>query len=193
VRSGGFPRGSGPSLGPFAVSRDVERASENLLGRARQELAAAERDEAAERGVLMGLIDRDRHLRYAMEQASTTIRTTRDVEGLRQMRARLDTLERERHALMASRREQEMAVEQRRDRTRTTRLAVEELEQRAMRLREMVRHTEHQLMMRQRTIAELEGQVLRLLDELPRVRTWHAEAEARLAGLRRDLADLDGS
>ena len=175
------------------MSRDVERALENLLGRARQELAVAERDEAAERGVLMGLIDRDRHLRYAMEQASTTIRTTRDVEGLRQMRARLDTLERERHALMASRREQEMAVEQRRDRTRTTRLAVEELEQRALRLREMVRHTEHQLMMRQRTIAELEGQVLRLLDELPRVRTLHAEAEARLAGLRRELADLDGT
>ena len=175
------------------MSRDVERASENLLGRARQELAAAERDEAAERGVLMGLIDRDRHLRYAMEQASTTIRTTRDVEGLRQMRARLDTLERERHALMASRREQEMTVDQRRDRTRTTRLAVEELEQRALRLREMVRHTEHQLMMRQRTIAELEGHVLRLLDELPRVRTLHAEAEARLAGLRRELADLDGS
>ena len=99
----------------------------------------AERDEAAERGVLMGLIDRDRHLRYAMEQASTTIRTTRDVEGLRQMRGRLDTLERERQAVMASRREQEMTVEQRRDRTRTTRLAVEELEQRAVRLREMVR------------------------------------------------------
>ena len=153
----------------------------------------AERDEAAERGVLMGLIDRDRHLRYAMEQASTTIRTTRDVEGLRQMRARLDALERERHAVMASRREQEMTVEQRRDRTRTTRLAVEELEQRAQRLREMVRHTEHQLMMRQRTIAELEGQVLRLLDELPRVRILHSEAEARLAGLRRELADIDGS
>ncbi len=175
------------------MSRDVERASENLLGHARQELAAAERDEAAERGVLMGLIDRDRHLRYAMEQASTTIRTTRDVEGLRQMRARLDTLERERHAVMASRREQEMTVEQRRDRSRISRLAVEELEQRAMRLREMVRHTEHQLMMRQRTIAELEGHVLRLLDELPRVRTLNAEAEARLAGLRRELADLDGS
>jgi chromosome segregation ATPase len=175
------------------MSRDLAHASEKLLARARQDLAAAERDEAAERGVLLGLIDRDRHLRYAMEQASTTIRTTRDVEGLRQMRARLDTLERERHALMASRREQEMTVEQRRDRTRTTRLAVEELEQRAMRLREMVRHTEHQLMMRQRTIAELEGQVLRLLDELPRVRTLYAEAEARLAGLRRELADLDGS
>ena len=153
----------------------------------------AERDEAGERGVLMGLIDRDRHLRYAMEQASTTIRTTRDVESLRQMRARLDALERERHAVMASRREQEMTVEQRRDRTRTTRLAVEELEQRALRLREMVRHTEHQLMMRQRTIAELEGQVLRLLDELPRVRILHSEAEARLAGLRRELADIDGS
>jgi chromosome segregation ATPase len=175
------------------MSRDVERASENLLGRARQELGGAERDEAAERGVLMGLIDRDRHLRYAMEQASTTIRTTRDVEGLRQLRARLDTLERERHALMANRREQEMTVDQRRDRTRAARLAVEELEQRALRLREMVRHTEHQLMMRQRTIAELEGHVLRLLDELPRVRTLHAEAEARLAGLRRELADIDGS
>ena len=175
------------------MSQDVERASDNLLGRARHELAVAERDEAAERGVLMGLIDRDRHLRYAMEQVSTTIRTTRDVEGLRQMRGRLDTLERERQAVMASRREQEMTVEQRRDRTRTTRLAVEELEQRAVRLREMVRHTEHQLTIRQRTIAELEGHVLRLLDELPRVRALHAEAEARLAGLRRDLAELDGS
>ena len=153
----------------------------------------AEQDEAAERGVLLGLIDRDRHLRYAMEQASTAIRTTRDVESLRQTRARLDTLERERHALVASRREQEMTVDQRRDRTRTTRLAVEELEQRALRLREMVRHTEHQLMMRQRTIAELEGHVLRLLDELPRARTLHAEAETRLAGLRRELADLDGN
>ena len=175
------------------MSRDVERASENLLGRARQELATPERDVAAERGVLLVLIDRDRHLRYAMEQASTTIRTTRDVEGLRQMRGRLDALERERYALMGSRREQELTVDQRRDRTRTARLAVEELEQRAMRLREMVRHTEHQLMMRQRTIAELEGHVLRLLDELPRVRTLHAEAEARLAGLRREIADLDGS
>ena len=141
----------------------------------------------------MGLIDRDRQLRYAMEQASTTIRTIRDVEGLRQMRARLDSLEQERHALMASRREQEMTVDQRRDRTRTARLAVEELEQRALRLRETIRHTEHQQMMRQRTIAELEAHVLRFLDELPRVRTQHAEAEARLAGLRRKLADLDGS
>ena len=83
----------------------VERALDNLLGRARQDLATAEREEAAERGVLMGLIDRDRHLRYAMEQASTTIRTARDVEGIRQMRARLDTLEQERHAVMATRRE----------------------------------------------------------------------------------------
>ena len=57
----------------------------------------------------------------------------------------------------------------------------------------MVRHTEHQLTIRQRTIAELEGHVLRLLDELPRARALHAEAEARLAGLRRDLAELDGS
>ena len=48
-------------------------------------------------------------------------------------------------------------------------------------------------MIRQRTIAELEGHVLRLLDELPRVRALHAEAEARLAGLRRELAELDGS
>jgi chromosome segregation ATPase len=175
------------------MPRNVERASESLLGRARRDLAAAERDEAAERGVLMGLIDRDRHLRYAIEQASTTIRTTRDVEGLRQIRARLDTLERERHALMASRREQELTVDQRRERTRTARLAVEELELRALRLRETIRHSEHQLMMRQRTIAELEGHVMRLLEELPRVRTQHAEAEARLTELHRELADLDGS
>jgi ribosomal protein L29 len=47
-------------------------------------------------------------------------------------------------------------------------------------------------MTRQRTIAELEGHVLRLLDELPRVRAQQAEAEARLAELRRELADLDG-
>src|SRR6185295_14028769 len=118
-----------PSAEPAAVARNDERALDNLLARARHDLAVAERDEAAARGALMGLIDRDRHLRYAMEQASTTIRTTRDVKGLRQTRARLDTLERERHALMARRREQEMTVDQRRDRTRTARLAVEELEQ----------------------------------------------------------------
>ncbi|HWC03916.1 MAG TPA: hypothetical protein VHF87_14260 [Methylomirabilota bacterium] len=161
------------------------------MSRARRELAAAERDEATERGVLMGLVDRDRHLRYALEQASATIRTTRDVEGIRQCRVRLDALERERQALMANRREQEVAVDQRRDRTRTARLAVEELEQRAVRLRETIRHTEHQLMMRQRTIAELEGQVLRLLDELPRARAQHSETETRLAALRDELADLD--
>lgn len=166
---------------------------ETLLGRARLDLAVAERDEAAERGALMSLIDRDRHLRYAMEQTSVTVRTTRDADGLRHMRARLDALEQERHTLLATRREQEMTVDQRRDRTRTARLAVEELEQRAVRLREMIRHAEQQLMMRQRSIAELEGQVLRLLDELPRVRTLHAEAETRLATLRSDLAELDGS
>jgi chromosome segregation ATPase len=173
------------------VTREVDRASESLLGRARQELVEAEREETAERGALMGLIDRERHLRYTMEQAATTIRTTRDLQGLRQMRVRLDSLHREREALMATRREQELAVEQRRDRTRAARLAVEELEQRAARLRETIRHTEHQLLTRQRTIAELENQVLRLLDELPRVRAQHGEAEARLAGLRRELADLD--
>lgn len=172
---------------------DAERTVETLLGRARHDLAAAERDEATERGTLMSLIDRDRHLRYAMEQASLTVRTTRDAEGLRHMRGRLDALEQERHTLMASRREQEMTVDQRRDRTRTARLAVEELEQRAVRLREMIRHSEQQLMMRQRTIDELEGQVVRLLDELPRVRTLHAEAETRLSTLRHELAELDGS
>lgn len=172
---------------------NAERVSEALLGRARQDLAAAERDEAAERAALMGLIDRDRHLRYAMEQASMATRTTRDVESLRQTRTRLDALERERHALMASRREQEMALDERRDRTRAARLTVEELEQRALRLRETIRHTEHQLMIRQRTISELEGHIMRLLEELPRVRSQHADAEARLAGLRRELAELDGS
>jgi chromosome segregation ATPase len=175
------------------VAREVERVVENLIGRARQELAAAEREEGVERGVLMGLIERDRHLRYAMEQASTTIRTTRDVEAFRQTRARLDALERERQTLMATRREQELAVDHCRDRTRAARLAVEELEQRAEKLRETIRHTEHQLLARQRTIAELEGQVQRLLDELPRARMQHAEAEARLADLRHELAGLDGS
>lgn len=170
----------------------VERAQESLLARARQQFADAERDEAGERGVLMSLIDRDRQMRYAMEQATATIRTSRDVESLRQARSRLDGLEQERQTLMASRREQEMTVEQHRDRTRTARLAVEDLEQRAARLREAIRHTEHQLMMRHRTIAELEGHVLRLLDELPRVRALHGEAEARLGELRRDLATLDG-
>jgi chromosome segregation ATPase len=173
--------------------RDAERATETLLSRARQDLASAERDEATERGTLMSLIDRDRHLRYAMEQASLTVRTTRDAEGLRHTRARLDALEQERHTLMANRREQEMTVDRRRDRTRTARLAVEELEQRAVRLRELIRHAEQQLMMRQRTIGELEGQVLRLLDELPRIRTLHAEAETRLTALRHELAELDGS
>jgi chromosome segregation ATPase len=175
------------------MPRNVERASEALLGRARQDLAVAERDEAAERAALTGLIDRDRHLRYAMEQASMTVRTTRDVESLRETRARLEALERERHALMASRREQEMALDERRDRTRAARLTVEELEQRALRLRETIRHTEHQLMIRQRTISELEGHIMRLLEELPRVRSQHADAEARLAELRRELAELDGS
>jgi chromosome segregation ATPase len=175
------------------VPGDVERVQENLVARARQQLADAEREEAADRGALMGLIDRDRQLRYAMEQASATVRTSRDVENLRHARSRLDTLERERQTLMASRREREMAVDQRRDRTRTARLALEELEQRAARLRETVRHTEHQLMMRQRMIADLEGQVVRLLEELPRARAQHGETEARLAELRRELASLDGS
>jgi chromosome segregation ATPase len=174
------------------MPRNVERVAETLLGRARQDLASAERDEAAERAALMGLIDRDRHLRYAMEQASMTVRTTRDVESLRNSRARLDALERDRHAVMATRREQEIALDQRRDRTRAARLVVEELEQRALRLRETIRHTEHQLLTRQRTITELEGHIMRLLEELPRVRAQHAEAEARLADLRRELAGLDG-
>ena len=174
------------------MPREVERAAETALGRARQDLVAAERDEATERAALMGLIDRDRHLRYAMEQISMTVRTTRDVESLRHSRARLDALERDRHAVMATRREQEMALDQRRDRTRAARLVVEDLEQRALRLRETIRHTEHQLVMRQRTITELEGHIMRLLEELPRVRAQHAEAEARLADLRRELAGLDG-
>lgn len=174
------------------MSRSAERALETLLSRARQDLAAAERDEATERGTLMGLIDRDRHLRYALEQASMTVRTTREVESLRQIRVRIDAIERERQGLAANRREQEMALDERRDRTRAARLAVEELEQRALRLRETIRHTEHQLMMRQRTIAELEGHVMRLLEELPRVRAQHAETEGRLAALRRELAELDG-
>jgi chromosome segregation ATPase len=172
---------------------EVERGEEHLLGRARQELAAAERDEAAERGALMALVDRDRHLRYTMEQTSMAIRTTRDAEGLRRLRARLDNLEHERHGLMATRREQEVALDQRRDRTRASRLQVEELEQRALRLREAIRHAEHQLLTRQRTIDELEAHVLRLRDELPRVRTQHAEADARLTALRRELAEVDGS
>ena len=175
------------------MPRGVERAQESLLARARLELAEAEREEAGERGMLMGLIDRDRQLRYSIEQASATVRTSRDVENLRHARARLDALERERQTLMATRREQEMAVDQRRDRTRTARLALEDLEQRAMRLRETVRHAEHQLMMRQRAIAELEGQVVRLLEELPRARSQHGETEGRLAELRRELATLDGS
>ena len=70
---------------------------------------------------------------------------------------------------------------------------MEELEQRTLRIRETIRHIEHQLMMRQKTISELEGQVSRLLDELPRARSLHAEAEARLAGLRRELNEIDGS
>jgi hypothetical protein len=174
------------------VPESVEGAQESLLARARLQFSEAERDEAAERGVLMSLVDRDRHLRYAMEQATATIRTSRDVESLRHARARLEILERERQALLASRREQEMAVEQRRDRTRAARLALEELEQRATRLRETIRHTEHQLLMRHRTIAELEGNVVRLLDELPRARALHEEAVSRLSDLRRELGVLDG-
>lgn len=175
------------------MSGGIERAQGNLLARARQELADAEREEAGERGTLMSLIDRDRQLRYAMEQTSATVRTSRDVENLRHARARLDVLERERQTLIATRREQEVALDRRRDRTRTARLALEDLEQRAARLRETVRHTEHQLMMRQRAITELESHVLRLLEELPRARAQHAETEARLAELRRELSGLDGA
>ena len=175
------------------MSREVDQAHANLLAQARHQLAEAERDEGGERAVLMGLIDRERHLRYTMEQTSAAIRTSRDVDSLRHGRARLEVLERERQGLMAGRREQEAAVDQRRDRTRAARLAVEELEQRALRVRETIRHTEHQLLARQRVIAELEGHLLRLLDELPRVRAQHAEAEARLTELRRELTGLDGS
>jgi hypothetical protein len=175
------------------VPGGVERAQESLLARAREHLSAAEREEAGERGALMGLIDRDRQLRYAIEQTSATVRTSRDVESLRHARARLDALERERQAVMAGRREQEAAVEQRRDRTRAARVALDELELRASRIREAIRHTEHQLTMRERAVAELEGQVLRLLEELPRARTQHGETESRLAELRRELASLDGS
>ena len=94
---------------------------------------------------------------------------------------------------MATRREQEMTVDQRRDRTRTVRLAVEELEQRTLRLRETIRHIEHQLTMRQKTISELEAQVTRLLEELPRARALHGETEGRLATLRRELNEIDGT
>ena len=55
------------------MARNVDSALDNLLARARQELAIAEREEAAERGVLMGLIDRDRHLRYAMERGTLQV------------------------------------------------------------------------------------------------------------------------
>ena len=72
------------------MSRDAEPLVETLLGRARQDLAAAEREEATERGTLMSLIDRDRHLRYAMEQTSLTVRTTRDADGLLVAHVRAD-------------------------------------------------------------------------------------------------------
>jgi chromosome segregation ATPase len=174
------------------VAGDAHPAVTTLLALARQQLAVAEQGEAAERTALMGMVDRDRHLRYAMEQTTTTIRTSRDVEGLRHARARLDALERERQALLATRREQELAVDHCREHTRAARIAVDELEQRAARLRETIRHTEHHLLTRQRTIADLEGQVFRLLEELPRVRAQHAETEARLADLRRELSTIDG-
>jgi hypothetical protein len=48
-------------------------------------------------------------------------------------------------------------------------------------------------MMRQKTITELESQVARLQEELPRARSLHAEAEARLVSLRRELSEIDGS
>ena len=193
MSSDGLPPTPAPDAGPLPGPASVDRARESLLIRARQQLTEAERDEAGERGVLMGLIDRDRHLRYTMEQASATIRTSRDVESVRQARARLEAIERERQTLMARRRDQEATLELHRDRTRTARLAAEDLEQRAGRLRETIRHTEHQLTIRHRTIVELESQVLRLLDELPRARAQHGETEARLLELRRELAELDGT
>jgi septal ring factor EnvC (AmiA/AmiB activator) len=60
------------------------------------------------------------------------------------------------------------------------------------RLREALRHAEHELGGRQRTLAELEAELARVLAELPRVRSQRADSEARLAGLLRELAELNG-
>ncbi len=163
-----------------------------LLGRARLEFSQAETDETAERTRLLALVERDRQLRYAVEQASMAIRIARDADGVREARARLDALERERQALLVTRRWQDGVVDRCRERTRAARTLVEDLEQRAARLREAVRHAEHQAVTRQRTVAEVEAQIARLMDELPRLRGQLAETDVRLSALRRELAELEG-
>lgn len=168
------------------------RTSDPLVDQARRTLADAERHEAAERAKLMALIDRERHVRYALEQASATIRIARDAVALREGRKRIEALEAERQALLPARRAQEAAVDRSREGTRAARAALEELEQRAGRLREAIRHAEQQLAGRQRVLAEQEAEIARALAELPRLRAQRAEAEARLARLEQELAELEG-
>ena len=174
------------------MTSDVDRFPATLLGRARQVLTEAEHAEVLERSRLLALVDRERHIRYAMEQASATMRTARDAEGVRQARVRLEALDQERQMLLPLRRAQEEAVDRHREATRAARLHAEDLDQRAGRIREAIRHTEHQLGGRQRSVTELEGELARILAELPRVRNQRAEAEARLAVLTRELSELTG-
>lgn len=174
------------------MSDEATQTREPLLERARRALADAERSEAAERAKLMALVDRERHVRYTLEQASATLRIARDAAGVREARSRVEALEAERHALLPARRVQEGVVDRHREQTRLARVAVEELEQRASRLREAARHAEQQLAGRRRSVAELEGELARVLAELPRLRSQRAESEARLASLLKELAELEG-
>jgi chromosome segregation ATPase len=174
------------------VSEEATSVHEPVLERARRAVAEAERAEAAERAKLMALIDRERHVRYALEQASAAIRIARDAAGLRESRSRLEALEGERQALFPARRTQEGVVDRYHEQTRAARVALEELEQRAARLREAVRHAEQQLATRQRAVAELEAELARILAEVPRLQGQRAESEGRLAVLLRELAELEG-
>lgn len=174
------------------MTSEVGSSPQTLLGRARRALTETEQAEVIERGKLLALVDRERHVRYAMEQTSATMRIARDAEGVRQARLRVEALDQERQVLLAARRAQEEAVDRHRDLTRAARLHAEELDQRAAHVREAIRHAEHLLTGRQRSVAELEGELARVLMELPRVRGQHAEAQARLAVLLRELAELDG-
>jgi chromosome segregation ATPase len=174
------------------VPDGTTQTHEPFLEQARRALADAEREEAAQRARLMALVERERHLRYALEQASATVRVARDAVAVRESRRRIEALEAERQALLPARRVQEAAVDRAREQTRAARAAVEALEHRAGRLREAIRHAEQQLASRQRSLADHEAELARALAELPRLRAQRAESEARLARLQQELAELEG-
>jgi chromosome segregation ATPase len=172
--------------------RGSERTADGLLGGSRRSFGHAEQEEARERTRLLALVERERQLRYGVEQASTTIRMMRDPEAIREARVRLESLERERQVLLQTRRWQEGVLDRCREQTRAARMQVDDLEQRAARLRDAIRHAEHQAITRQRGVGEIEAQIARLMEELPRARGQLAETDMRLTSLRRELAELEG-